>query len=374
MKENKDILLLGGTGAMGVVLTKILSDQGNNVYVTSRKERNGGDTERVHYLKGNAHNIEFITNVLCDKSWDAVVDFMVYSTCEFKERIDLFLNNTTQYIFISSARVYAESDGLLTEQSNRLLDTSTDLEYLKTDEYALAKARQEDMLFNSLKNNWTIIRPSVTYNSNRLQLGVLEKEHWLYRALHGRTIVFSEDIGDKLTALTSGYDVANGIAAIIGEENALKKCFHITDSNSYTWNSILEIYLDIIQKLTGMRPNVKMTGKTSCFDIGWNKYQIIYCRYYNRTFDNAAISKFTDINKFSDIHSGLENAVKEFLANPSYGEINWRLEAINDKICKEHTPISEMPSAKSRVQYCLYRYLPTNLANLVFYLIKCISK
>lgn len=368
MKTNRNILLLGGTGAMGVALTRILSAQGHNVYVTSRKKKESEDT--IHYFQGNAHDITFITAVLKDKTWDAVVDFMSYSTREFEERLELFLDNTAQYVYISSARVYAESDELITEQSNRLLDTSTDKEYLQTDEYALAKARQENLLFKSSKHNWTIIRPSVTYNSNRLQLGVLEKEHWLYRALHGRTIVFSEDIGSKLTALTSGYDVANGIAAIIGEEGALRNCFHITDPNSYTWNTILEIYLDLIQELTGRRPNVKMTERTSCFEIGWNKYQIIYCRYYNRTFDNTAISKYTDIDKFLDIRNGLKEALKDFLNNPSYGELNWRLEAINDKICREHTSLSEICSVKGKLQYCLYRYLPTRFVNRIFSLIK----
>ena len=41
------------------------------------------------------------------------------------------------------------------------------------------------------------------------QLGVLEKELWLYRALNGRTIVFSKDIAEKSTTLTYGYDVAS---------------------------------------------------------------------------------------------------------------------------------------------------------------------
>ena len=53
---------------------------------------------------------------------------------------------------------------------------------------------EENLLFNSEKNNFTIIRPTITYNTQRLQLGVLEKENWLYRALHGRAIVFSDDV------------------------------------------------------------------------------------------------------------------------------------------------------------------------------------
>src|SRR5699024_6282776 len=117
-------------------------------------------------------------------------------------------------------------------------------EYLNTDEYALAKARCEDLLNRSGNKNYTIVRPSITYGPERLQLGVLEKENWLYRALHGRSIVFSEDIASKLTAMTIGEDVAKGIAAITGQESARGEAFHITCETPHTWQEILQYYLE----------------------------------------------------------------------------------------------------------------------------------
>ena len=54
-----------------------------------------------------------------------------------------------------------------------------------------------------------------------MQLGVLEKEGVFYRALHGRSIVFSRDIADKITTMTWGHDVAEGIAAIVNQAEAL---------------------------------------------------------------------------------------------------------------------------------------------------------
>ena len=71
---------------------------------------------------------------------------MVYGTDEFKLKIDLFLEHTGQYIYISSSRVYANENKCITEKSKRLLDICEDDEYLKTDEYALVKARQENLL------------------------------------------------------------------------------------------------------------------------------------------------------------------------------------------------------------------------------------
>lgn len=173
---------------------------------------------------------------------------MSYSTAQFSKRYEAILSSTDQYIFLSSARVYAQSDKPLTEGSPRLLDVCHDADYLITDEYALAKARQEDLLRNSGKNNWTIIRPYITYSEYRLQLSCLEKESWLYRALHGRTIVISNDLLSRKTTFTYGEDVASGIVSVIGNCESLGKSYHITNNEAHTWEEILSIYLTAIEK------------------------------------------------------------------------------------------------------------------------------
>ena len=160
------ILVLGGTGAMGVDLVKILGERSENVTVTSRSERKS-EFSNVEYVKGDAHDTTFLQALLTQK-FDAIVDFMAYHTDEFKSRRDLLLGATDQYLFLSSSRIYANSKTPITEDSPRLLDVTTDKEYLKTDEYALAKARQENLLQESGKTNWTIIRPYITYSNQRL--------------------------------------------------------------------------------------------------------------------------------------------------------------------------------------------------------------
>ena len=131
---------------------------------------------------------------------------------------------------------------MITEDTPKLLDVCKDEEYLSTDEYALTKARQENILRKSGSTNWTIIRPYITYSEIRLQLGVNEKETWLYRALHGHTIVFSQDIAKNYTTLTYGYDVARGMASIIGKPETYGEAFHITQSKPMKWSEILNLY------------------------------------------------------------------------------------------------------------------------------------
>lgn len=280
---------------------------------------------------------------------------MVYSTTDFNNRVYSLLGSTSQYLFLSSARVYADSKEPIRETSSRLLDVSKDGEFLSTDEYSLAKARQENILRNSEKNNWTIIRPYITYSNQRLQLGILEKEDWLYRALNGRTIVFSEDINSRLTTMTYGLDVAKGIISLLGKPKALGETFHITSQPSYHWNEILEIYLDVLEKHLGYIPKVMLDSMDNFHSYHPATYQIKYDRLFNRKFDNSKISEYVDTHDFISTREGLKKCLEEFLKHPSFKHINWRAEALKDRRTNEFTELSEIRGAKQKLKYLLYR-------------------
>lgn len=346
-----DILILGGTGAMGRHVSGFLVSEGNSVFVTSRSKIQSDD--RITYLQGNAKELTFIKG-LSQKHWDAIIDFMVYTIDELKERIDLLLKSTDQYIFISSARVYADSP-LINEESPRLLDVCKDKEYVASNEYAIAKAKEENVLFESGYKNWTIVRPSLTYAENRLQLGVYEKENWLYRALHGRSIVFSKDLMDRYYTLSYGKDVAKGIAQLVGKKEAIGQAFHIVIQESFQWKEILNIYLDTLEKRTGKRPKVVLTEKCTNLQLPTAKYQVLYGRYFNRHFDNSKISRLVDTSKWVLPQDGLENCLSVFLDNPKFLAIDWQKEALIDKAAGEWTPLWEIPGKKAKLRYLKWR-------------------
>jgi nucleoside-diphosphate-sugar epimerase len=351
------VLILGGTGAMGVHLVQLLADSNVETVVTSRKLRK---LEKVSFIQGDAHDISFLQSVLTGR-WDAIVDFMVYTTQEFKERVNLLLNATSQYIYLSSARVYAESVSPITESSPRLLDVSGDKDFLSTDEYSLTKARQEDILRLSGRNNWTVIRPYITYSERRLQLGVFEKEEWLYRALHNRTIVISIDINSRLTTMTFGLDVAKGIAELIGNPKALGEIFHITATESCSWEKILSVYLRVLEKHLGHKPRVLLIGLEDFWKIRKVRYPVLYDRLFNRKFDNSKMAQYLDVASFSKIETGLEKCLIRFLREPQFSQINWRSEALKDKLANERTPLNEIIGFKQKIVYLLYRYISQRL-------------
>ncbi len=351
------VLILGGTGAMGVPLSRMLRESGNDVYVTSRSAHSPSPYG-IRHIQGNAGDIKFLDGLLSVETYDAVVDFIVRDKDNFESAADLILRKSGQFVFISSARVYAQSDIPITEDTPRLLDVSEDAEYLKTGEYALAKAREENFLKDSEMSNWTVIRPTITYNSHRLQLGVLEKENWLYRALHGRSIVFSRDIGSKITTMTYGDDVSRGISSIIGRQEALGQIYHITSPVSLPWDRVLEIYLSVLRRRlpAEQQPKVVYTETSSNLRFKEKRYQVIYCRYFNRSFDNTRISQFCDVSEFTPPETGLAMCLDKFLDGPEFRSIDWRLEAVNDRISHERARLKEIPDVKSRISYLLYRY------------------
>ena len=349
------ILVLGGTGAMGIDLVKIFGKRGEDVTVTSRSERKS-EFNNVKYVKGDAQNTAFLKSLLTEK-YDAIVDFMIYNTEEFKARRDLILSATDQYLFLSSSRVYAGSKTPITEDSPRLLDVTTDSEYLKTDEYALTKARQENLLRESGKTNWTIIRPYITYSNQRLQLGVYEKEVWLYRALHGKTVVFPKIIAEKYTTLTLGEDVARGISKIVGNEKAMGQIFHITTDKAIKWCNVILLYKKVFSDVTGRDIKIKYVDDTR--EILGNNYQAIYDRHYDRIFDNRKFLYLAGDFEFEQPTLGLEQCLREFLAKPVFREIP--VVAKMDKLAGERTKLSEISGPKKKVKYLASRYLPESV-------------
>ena len=202
--------------------------------------------------------------------------------------------------------------------------------------------------------NWTIVRPYITYSEIRLQLGVLEKENWLYRALHGQTIVFSKDIADRMTTLTYGCDVARSIAALIGNGKALGEAFHITCDRPIRWSEVLEVYLDVLESKTGRHPKVKLPDKSP-----FTYPQVVYDRYYNRVFDNTKINEFIDTATFTEPREGLLRCLEAFLEKPQFREIGIERTALFDRIAGERTPLSAFSDIKHKTAYLLYRNYPS---------------
>ena len=302
------ILLLGGTGALGVYLVEELIKTDNNIYITSRNRHI--DYKNVNFIHGNAKDDIFLDEVL-KETYDCIVDFMVWPTNIFKEKINKIITKTGHYIFLSSYRVYANADmNLLTENSPLLIDICKDKEYLKTDEYALAKGREERILKNSSYVNYTIVRPSITFSRSRFQIGTLEASSIIPRTIKKQPLMLPKDMMMKRAAVSWSGDVGRMLAFLLGKDKAKQEIFNVATAESHTWREIATYYHNLIGT------NIILCDLDSYIKVVCRQYQVSYDRMLNRLVDNSKILNFMKISKNSltPIKDALEKELADLLA------------------------------------------------------------
>lgn len=299
----KKVLVLGGTGAMGVYLVPELASRGNQVRVVSLDDCESSDP-RITYVKGNAKDLGFLKKLLAE-GFDAIVDFMLYGTEEFRERYELLLENTDHYIFLSTYRVY--SDGVpVTEETPRLLDASADPDFLATEDYALFKARQENLLQNSRFGNWSIVRPAITFSKRRFQLVTLEAPLVVGRTMKGLPVVLPEAALSVPATMNWAGDVSRMFAGLLHNPAALRECFTLATAEHHTWGEIAGMY----QELIGLRYVAVDTGDFVKIMGGHAgaRYQLAYDRLYPRIIDNSKILRVAGMKQedLTPLRRGLE--------------------------------------------------------------------
>lgn len=347
---------------MGVYLVDILSQSDRfDITVTSRSERHSSQPN-VAYVRGNARDMDFVTPLL-QNHYDVIIDFMNYDLDEFRDRCPVLLQFCAQYVWFSSSRVYADSAVPLTESSPRLLEVSADKDFLATNRYALRKARQEDLLTGSGFDNYTIIRPYITYSSERLQLGIYEKEQWLYRMLNGRDLVINKDIIDKQTTLTYGHDVSLAVARLLGNTKALGQIVQIASRESMTWREILRLYLSVIKASTGLSPRIFLCDRMKAIDeLYEGGYNTIYDRVYDRHFDSTFVETLTKEQggvSYRDMKSGLRACLSDFLdSKRTFLKIDWQFEAYQDMLTGQTASPDEFAGDTDRAAYSRFRNTP----------------
>lgn len=352
MNKAEKVLILGGAGTMGGPLCRFLIRDGYEVCVTSRQKR--ADANGIKYFHGNAQDISFIRQLLQSETPDVIVDFMDYRTDVFRRHINLLLSNCKHYLFLSSYRVYAD-ESMLTEESSRLLNVCQDREYLSTDEYALHKARSEDLLFQSAYKNWTILRPGIIYSNGCFKFGCLEANTVMYRALKNLPVVMPRDMLCRTTTLTWSEDAARLISKLVLNPLSYCNVYNVSSGERSTWSDVAKIY----EEAAGL--NVQDISLKAYCEI-CNRYQVIYDRMFNRALDNKKILRDTKITQqeLTPMSIGLRREIIAFSNKPTFKGVNVHQNAIIDKVCKSHIGFSDFTSRQVIEYYC-YRYLIVGL-------------
>ena len=328
--HNKKVLVLGGTGAMGVYLVPQLLQMGYTVHVVSLDQRHSSDPNLV-YTRADASDPAFLDRLL-KGGYGAIVDFLLYGTEAFRQRYRTLLENTDHYIYLSSYRVYADSASPITENTPRLLDLSEDRDFLASEDYALYKARGEDLLTASPYGNWTAVRPAITYSKTRFQLVTLEANVHVCRMAQGKKVVLPREALEVQGTMTWAGDVAKMIARLLHNPRAYREFYTVATAEHRSWGEIAGYYQEIggmeyvatdleryLEILTGPQPNPHI------------RWQLLYDRMFQRVIDNAKILDAVQMkqSELMPLREGLERELTALPAGYRWPEtpVNQRMDA-----------------------------------------------
>lgn len=318
-----NILLIGGTGVIGNSLTQQLLNTNFNIYITTRNETLES-YDNIIYLHGNSLDKRFIADVVKSVKYDVIIDFMVYATNSFKCIIDLYLDSCKHYIFLSSYRVYSDvGKKKITEKSIRLIDDSSiDVNYRSSEEYAIKKAKQENIIFSKEKKNWTVLRPSITFGKNRFQLFCFEASLFMPRLSNNLAIILPKDIGEIKTTYTDSDLAAQYISSLINNPLAFGEVFNLCSSNSVQWKEILQFYSKEYNAL------FHQVDYSAFETLHLNQYQVKYDRMLNRELSNLKLKStidadFREMDLFEKLKSSIKKSSKYYFTG---GRINGRMD------------------------------------------------
>lgn len=287
----KKVLILGATGAMATYLVPHLINSGYSVTGITLEDVLS-DTEKLNYIKANAKDKSFLSEILSE-GFDAIVDFLVYNTKEmFREYFDIFKESGAHYIFLSSYRVYS-GEYPITEETPRIFDTPLPDGFVTDLEYSIYKAEEEDLLRSSGYPRYTIVRPAVTYSSRRFQLTTLEANVLIPRMLAGKTVTLPEGAMDCEATMTWAGDIAKMIGAIILNPEAYGETYTVSTSEHHTWREIAEMY----KRVFGLKyVAIPDDDYLDIFGFGvYARQQLKYDRCFMRIIDNSKIMKLAGL-------------------------------------------------------------------------------
>ena len=233
------ILLIGGTGTISSAVVRESLLQGHQVTILNRGHSNRPVPEGVEVLHGDINEPAVMANVLHGLSFDVVAQFVAFNPGHIERDLKLFSGKMKQYIFISSASAYQKP------LRHYLIDESTPLgniywDYSQNKQFAEEKLRA---LATSLNINFTIVRPSHTYDDERIPVG-LHGNRGSYsvvkRIREGKPVIVHGD-GESLWTFTYNEDFARGFVGLFGNYQAYSEAVHITSDESLTWNSAYRI-------------------------------------------------------------------------------------------------------------------------------------
>ena len=335
------ILFIGGTGTISMAITKLLAEQGHELWLLNRGSRNNGLPENVRTITADINNEEETAKKLEGMSFDCVGEFIGFVPQQLERDYRLFKDKTKQFIYISSASAYKKPP------EGYVITEETPLENPYW-EYSRNKKACEDYLMKLYREEGfpvTIVRPSHTYDERSVPLGVHGNGgSWqvVKRIKEGKPVIIHGD-GSSLWTITHNSDFAKAYAGLVGNPRAIGEAFHITTDESLPWNDIYKAIADAL----GVTLKPYYVASQSLADMSSYDFvgSLIGDKSNSVVFDNSKVKALVpDFKCTVTAREGIRRTVEYILAHPEYQNEDKEFDSWCDRV------IAALDKAKEKVK------------------------
>lgn len=330
----KNILILGGTGFVGRLLTESLIKTDDKVTLFNRGKTNPGIFPEVNHIKGDRNTDDILKIVNTD--WDTLIDFSGFFPDNIEMIAELLEGKVGRYIFISTGNAYSFEQ---MEKLNAPIDESVETEKCTPEQrldknpmnyYGNKKAECERILLSLDWLDTIIFRPSLIYGrydpTDRFY-------YWLYRAKKQDNFLMP-DRGKSLFTNTFSEDFAK----IIQESITLEKHRKIYNASTHEPVSLREFVLKACD-LLNTSPEI-LNAPAEFLE----KYEVIqwqdiamWISDFDMLFDNSRLKEDFD-TKFHTFDESLEITIEY------YSALGWKLPRYGLSPDKENELIGKLPN------------------------------
>lgn len=247
------ILIMGGTRFIGVYLTKILVKAGHEVVLYNRGNQ-PAPVEGVQTIIGDRQNPKELTEKLATESFDVIFDNNGRELEDTQPLAELYQNKIKHFIYVSSAGVYLPTHQLPHRETDPLDPQSRHRGKYETEAY-----------LDKIGIPWTSIRPTYIYGPQNYN----DLEAWFFDRIVRDLPLPIPGNGLHITQLGHVQDLAAGMAAVIGNPQAIGQVYNISGDRYVTLDGLAYACAEAVGKSPDTIKLVHYNPKD--FDFGKRK-------------------------------------------------------------------------------------------------------
>lgn len=324
-------LFIGGTGTISSAITRLVSENPDwQLFLINRGNRINEVPDGVTNLTVDINDEKTVLDLIEDKQFDVVCDFIGFVPAQVERDIRLFKGRTRQYIYISSASAYRKP------LASPFITESTPLANPFW-QYSRDKIACEDLLMRQFREESfpvTIVRPSHTYCERGVPVAVHGKYgSWqvMKRMLEGKPVIIPGD-GTSLWTITHNSDFARAFVGLMGNPKAIGEVFQLTGDDHPTWNQIHQAIADAL----GVKLNAFHVSSDFLAAVGSRfemKENLLGDKAHTVIFDNTKLKGVVPGFK-SEIRydQGLRMSVAHILTHPELQQEDPEFDEWCDKV------------------------------------------